>query len=435
MNRTRARVATLLLAVLALPALSAAQTPAAPVLQVTVTGQTVAGSWNAVAGATGYRVEVGLSPALMAYGLDVGGLTAFSISAPQGVYYLRVLARNASGLGAPSNVVTVSVLSAQGPPPPPTNFSASVNGSTMTLSAQLPSVSLTGLLLVGGATPGAAQGVVPLSVSPQNTLQNVPPGTYHLRLVALNAGGTSVPSNEVQVVVSAPTCVAPAAPVVNAQVSGSAVVLSWSAVSGAAAYRVDVATTPGGAPVLSQPVGPQTTAVSNPSAPAGTFYVRVTAFTACGLSTTSSETSLTVTAPAPGTNRTPNPPVGQQLPLPNRESIVMEVARQYPGDLRNSCVASGGNNTWLFRLVERLRQEDTRWGLNWKRGRTGDMSQDIVTYNWGSQADEGTRQIYVLDVIVGHCGGNPGGAWINQTGVGGADAAWTLQPYTAAGFR
>ena len=62
MNRTRAQVATLLLAVLALPALSAAQTPAAPVLQVTVTGQTVAGSWNAVAGATGYRVEVGLSP-------------------------------------------------------------------------------------------------------------------------------------------------------------------------------------------------------------------------------------------------------------------------------------------------------------------------------------------------------------------------------------
>lgn len=434
MIRTRAHVATLLLAVFALPALAAAQTPAAPVLQVTVNGQAVTGSWNAVAGATGYRVEVGVSPATMAYGLDMGAQTAFSISAPQGVFYLRVLARNASGLGAPSNVVTVSVLSPQGPPPPPINFTATSNGSTVTLSSQLPSVSLTGLLLVAGATPGAAHAVSPLPVSPQNTLQGVPPGTYYLRQVAVSPGGVSAPSNEVQLVVSAATCVAPAAPVVTAQVSGSAVVLSWGAVSGAAAYRLDVAATPGGAPVLSQPVGPQTTAVSNPSTPAGTFYVRVTAFVACGLSTTSTEATLTVAAPAPGTNRTPNPPAGQQLPLPNRVSVVMAVAAQYPADLRNSCRQSGGNNTWLFRLVQRLRQEDTRWGLNWKRGVTGDLSQDVITYNWGSQADENTRQIYVIDVIAGHCGANPGGAWINQTGVGGADAAWTLQPYTAAGF-
>ena len=114
--------------------------------------------------------------------------------------------------------------------------------------------------------------------------------------------------------------------------------------------------------------------------------------------------------------------------------MAQEVARQYAGDLRNSCVEQGGNNTWLFRLVQRLRQEDTRWGLNWKRGRRGDLSQDIVTYNWGSETDEGTRQIYVLDVIGGHCGSNPGAAWINQTGVGGADAIWTLLPYSQAGF-
>ena len=90
--------------------------------------------------------------------------------------------------------------------------------------------------------------------------------------------------------------------------------------------------------------------------------------------------------------------------------MAQEIARAYPGDLRNSCVEQGGNNTWLFRLVQRLRQEDSRWGLNWKRGRIGDLSQDIVTYNWGSEADEGTRQIYVLDVIGGHCGGNPSDA-------------------------
>ena len=82
-----------------------------------------------------------------------------------------------------------------------------------------------------------------------------------------------------------------------------------------------------------------------------------------------------------------------------------EMARLYPGELRASC----GNNTWLFRLVQRLRQEDTRWGLNWKRSRVGDMSQDAITYNYGPEADEGTRFVHVVDVIGGHCGSNPGG--------------------------
>lgn len=439
MIRTRVQVATLLLAVFALPAPSLAQTPAAPVLQVTVSGQMVAGSWNAVAGATGYRVEAGLSPALMVYGTEVGTQTAFSLAAPQGVYYLRVLARNASGLGAPSNVVTVSVLSTQGPPPAPTNFSASVSGSTVTLSAQLPSVSLSGLLLVGGATPGAAQGIVPLSVSPQNTLQNVPPGTYYSRLVAVSPGGSSPPSNEIQIVVSAATCVAPAAPVVSAQVSGSAVVLSWGAVSGAAAYRIDVATTAGGAPIATQAVGPQTTSVTNPSAPAGTFYVRVTAVNACGLSATSAETSVTITAPAPGTNRTPNPPAPSPpnyLPLPNRSAVVDEMARRYPNEFRNSCHEAGGDNRWLFLLVQRLRQEDTRWGLNWKRARVGDMSQDVINYNFGPESDEGTYMTYVVDVIGNHCGNSaPSPAWNNVTVMWSTGARWTLQPYLQSGYR
>jgi hypothetical protein len=82
----------------------------------------------------------------------------------------------------------------------------------------------------------------------------------------------------------------------------------------------------------------------------------------------------------------------------------------------------------------RLRQEDTRWGLNWKRSRVGDMSQDAITYNYGPEGDEGTRFVHVVDVISGHCGGNPGGAWIDQTVLWSTGATWTLQPYTAAGY-
>ena len=83
------------------------------------------------------------------------------------------------------------------------------------------------------------------------------------------------------------------------------------------------------------------------------------------------------------------------------------IGNAYRGDLRASCVGSGGNNVWLYRLVQALRQHDTRWGLNWKRGNRGDMSQDAVTYNFSADADEGTTNVYIIDVISDHCGGNP----------------------------
>ena len=91
---------------------------------------------------------------------------------------------------------------------------------------------------------------------------------------------------------------------------------------------------------------------------------------------------------------------------------------------------------WLYRLVQALRQHDTRWGLNWKRGNRGDMSQDVVTYNFSADADEGTTNVYIIDVIVGHCGCNPQAAWIDNTEAtrqAGTIGRWTLQPYIAAG--
>jgi hypothetical protein len=125
------------------------------------------------------------------------------------------------------------------------------------------------------------------------------------------------------------------------------------------------------------------------------------------------------TAPAPrpsGGNRAPDPAPGQRLPLPNMSSVVDEVARQYPGALRNSCQSHGGSWEFMDRLVDRLRQFDTRWGYNGKRGNSADPSHDVVAYNFGPGRDEGTTNVYIIDVIVGHCGNNPGGAWIDQTG-------------------
>lgn len=426
-----------LAACLTLAAPAAAQVPAAPVLQAAAVGQTVSANWTSVPGATGYRIEAGFTPNQAQAGYEVGGLTSIALpNVPQGTYYLRVLARNASGLSAPSNVVSVSVASAQGPPMPPTNLQASVSGSTITFTAA-PPAGATGLLLSAGVLPGQSLVVLPVPLSGQLAVPNVPPGVYYARMHAANAGGISGASNEVTVVVSSQPCVAPGAPTVTAQVNGQAVALSWNAISGAVGYRLDVAATPGGAPMISQPMPASQTGVSNPFVPAGTYYVRVVVGNACGQTATSAEVTVTVNAPAGG-YRTPNPPGPTPpnfLPLPNRSAVVDELARLYPNEFRNSCVESGGNNAFLFRLVQRLRQEDTRWGLNWKRARVGDMSQDVVNYNYGSDADEGTYNTYVVDVIGGHCGGNPSPAWIDVTVMFSTGARWTLQPYLNAGYR
>ena len=415
--------------------LPATAQPAAPVLQAQVSGQTVSATWNAVPGATSYRAEAGFSPGLMLAGYELGPLTTFSISAPQGVYYLRVVARNAQGTSAPSNTVQVTVSSAQGPPPPPSGLSASVAGTTVTFNVTVPG-GATGLLLAAGALPGQTAAVLPMPLAPQSSVPNVPPGSYFARMVAVGPGGTSSPSNEIQLTVSPSSCTTPALPGVEVSVTGSTVTIAWSPVAGAAGYQLFVSTSPGGAPLHSQAFGAGQTSVTYPGVPAGTYYARVRVANACGAQATSADATIAVASP-PGGNRTPNPPAPtppNYLPLPDRSAVVSEMARLYPNDLRNSCVEHGGNNVWLYRLVERLRREDTRWGLNWKRARTGDMSQDVVAYNYGPENDEGTLYVHVVDVIGNHCGNSPGGAWINQTVLWSTGAKWTLQPYLQAGY-
>ena len=66
-----------------------------------------------------------------------------------------------------------------------------------------------------------------------------------------------------------------------------------------------------------------------------------------------------------------------------------------------------------------------------------DLSQDIVNYNYGSESDEGTRNVYIIDIIGGHCGNSPSANWQDQTGAtaaAGTIGIWTLMPYLAAGY-
>ncbi len=121
----------------------------------------------------------------------------------------------------------------------------------------------------------------------------------------------------------------------------------------------------------------------------------------------------------------PMPPA--PLPLPDMRSVVDALAAERPDLLAASCVDMGGNNDFLFELVRRLRRIDTRWGLNWKRARIGDMSQDVVDYYWGTPGPiEDGFDTYVVDVIGGHCGPDPRPAFTDVTDFGSTGARWTL---------
>jgi hypothetical protein len=99
--------------------------------------------------------------------------------------------------------------------------------------------------------------------------------------------------------------------------------------------------------------------------------------------------------------------------------------------LANSCQDTGGNWEFLDTLVERLRETDERWGYNWKRGVIGDASRDCVDYHYGSGTREGSTDVYIIDVIEGHCGDDPGPNWLDQTQAT-ADAG-TIGMWTARG--
>ena len=125
------------------------------------------------------------------------------------------------------------------------------------------------------------------------------------------------------------------------------------------------------------------------------------------------------------------PPPPGPLPLPDGRPTVDAVARDHPEWLQGSCVEMGGDNRFLFEVVRRLRATDPRWGLNWKRGVVGDLSQDVIDYHWGSGTREGSTDVYIIDIIVGHCGDSPSTGFLDQTeatAMAGTVGRWTVAP-------
>ena len=185
--------------------------PSAPTnLVAQVVGSTVVLTWtpSAAGPVLGYRLEAGSASGLnnLANGV-IGPTPSFTATlVPNGTYFVRVRAIGADGESGPSNEVVVVVGTATGcsaPPGAPVNLTANVTGLNVTLAWQPGGgCAATNFVVRAGTGPGLSN-VAIVNLGSALTLATAGvPGTFYVRVVAQNAFGTSVPSNEVVVQIS-----------------------------------------------------------------------------------------------------------------------------------------------------------------------------------------------------------------------------------------
>lgn len=338
---------------------------------------------------------------------------------------------------------------AQGPAPgAPTNLTFQVSGGTVWLNwtaspgmTESFNPSTAYYVLEAGGAPGETfftwsssslndPGKMPHLLSAFGT-GGVGPGTYYVRVRGVNNGVAGPASNEVAIPITG-GCQIPAAPtdVTAIMRLGTWLFMAWNPGSGGAPtnYVVHAAASPGGAPIA---VLNTSGAYLNVSpVPTGTYYVRVYAQSPCGTSPASEE--IMVVAPSDSPARTPNAPSGRLPWLYIRDVVAMAAANAAPllnGQI--SCPQRPGfpwlnypipnptpqeaeiverqktqRNPYIDAVVRFLRNLDTRFGFNAKPTRANVNSiiaGDEIAYHWGSDASEGSPNVYLIDVLGGHC--------------------------------
>lgn len=147
---------------------------------------------------SGYVLEAGSAPGLSDVAVvPVGNVTGFSASVPSGIYYVRVRAVNDNGDSDPTPDLVVAP---PGTAPAPTGLAASGAGSTVTLTWAAPAGETPrGYIIEAGTDSGLAD-IVSMPVGNVTRFTTTaPPGTYFVRVRAVNARGAGVPSNEIVV--------------------------------------------------------------------------------------------------------------------------------------------------------------------------------------------------------------------------------------------
>lgn len=274
--------------------------PGAPAsFAASATGSTLVASWSAASGQVSeYVLEAGTTAGATDIGtLSTGLQTSFSAPVAAGRYYLRVRARNASGLGPASSEASVLVGAAT-PPPPPQGFVATSAGGTVTLQWTAPvGGAPLGYQVEAGSQPGLAN-IAVFSVSGTSLMVGgVPPGVYYVRVRALGPAGASAPSTEATLVIQPPGLPGAPSGLTWSVDAGRTVTLAWSApVAGAAplGYALEAGSMPGLADIVAPAFIGQTTSYVVPNVPPGTYFVRIRAVNAAGMGAASDEVLVVV---------------------------------------------------------------------------------------------------------------------------------------------
>ena len=118
----------------------------------------------------------------------------------------------------------------------------------------------------------------------------------------------------------------------------------------------------------------------------------------------------------------PQSPMGPgetRRPRPNHSNVVRQVASAFPELLLASCQEHGGNWQFMDRTIDALRAVDGRYGYNCKRGNCNDPSLDVASYYYGPPIDNinNRPEVYIFDLIGGHCGPTPFIVWVDVTDI------------------
>ena len=193
---------------------------------------------------------------------------------------------------------------------PPGNLTRTVQGTTVLLGWGAPPGSQpTSYVIEAGSASGASNITVfdTGTAATALTVNNVPAGTYFVRVRGKDAAGTGPASNEVTVVVTgsgpAPGPCVPRN--LTGLVIGSDVALGWDEPSGAGSqcgsnsYLVQVGSAPGASDLAQVSTPGLIGAYSVSGVGAGTFYIRVRSQGPGGVSAPSTELVITVTGIRP----------------------------------------------------------------------------------------------------------------------------------------
>jgi hypothetical protein len=272
-------------------------------LAAAVSGNTVTFTWTAPATGlppTNYQVNGSLAPGAPPIATLLTGSTAttFTVTAPDGQYFVTIRAINSAGTGPIGPEVGLNVGSASVRPGPPLSLASTVTGDRFTLNWLPPDFGapLTTYVLEVGTSTGASNlaNFALGSTGTTFTTPSVPNGRYFVRLRSRNAAGESAPSREILVVVGPPP---PGAPTLTGSASAGAVSLSWTApTSGGAAttYQIQAGSASGLSNLARLIVPGSQLSFSTGGVPAGTYFVRIVAVNGAGEGPASNEIRLVV---------------------------------------------------------------------------------------------------------------------------------------------